>query len=57
MINKRKFNPDEPISLSESDVEYLVNEFALHIAEQAVQDEKNEYLSDTGDNVCDRILS
>ena len=57
MLNKRKFNTDEPISLSESDVKDLMNEFALHIAEEAVQDEKNEYLSDTGDNVCDRILS
>ena len=35
MINKRKFNTDEPIRLSESDVEYLMNEFAIHIAEQA----------------------
>ena len=39
------------------DIELLMNQYTLHIAEQAVQDEKNEYLSDTGDNVCDRILS
>ena len=36
MLNKRKFNPDEPITLSESEVEDLMNEFVLHIGEQAV---------------------
>ena len=35
MLNKRKFNTNEPISLSESDVKDLMNEFALHIAEEA----------------------
>ena len=38
MLNKRKFNPDEPIALSESEVEDLMNEFALHIAEKAVDE-------------------
>ena len=43
MLNKRKFNTNEPISLSESDVKDLMNEFALHIAEQVVLEEKQKY--------------
>ena len=38
MINKQKFNPNEEITLSESEVESLMNEFAVHIAEQAVEE-------------------
>ena len=38
ILNKRKFNPDEPIALSESEVEDLMNEYARHIAEQAVDE-------------------
>ena len=38
MLNKRKFNPNEPITLSESEVEDLMNEYARLIAEKAVQD-------------------
>ncbi len=45
MLNKRKFNPDEPIALSESEVEDLMKEFALHIAEQAVGEEKKKAAS------------
>ena len=37
MLNKRKFNLDEPIVLSESDAEDLMSQYALHIAEQAVK--------------------
>ena len=43
MLNKRKFNTNEPISLSESDVEYLMNEFARHIAELAKEKELEVY--------------
>ena len=59
MINKRKFNTDEPIRLSESDVEYLMNEFALHIAERAVKDENEFWLGDSSgliNRTCKNIL-
>ena len=62
MLNKRKFNPDEPIALSESEVEDLMNEFARHIAEQAVKYEKKTWLGDnsglinrTSENILNRI--
>ena len=43
MLNKRKFNPDEPITLYESEVEDLMNEFARHIAERAMEEEMKEW--------------
>jgi len=64
ILNKRKFNPDEPIALSESEVEDLMNEFALHIAEQAVEEELSRkdtaYLyksvsEEVGKNILSRI--
>ena len=62
LLNKRKFNPDEPITLSESEVEDLMNEFVLHIAEQAVGEVKKEKieadLHDAGWNgACNVILT
>ena len=63
ILNKRKFNPDEPIALSESEVEDLMNEFARHIAEKAVMEEKSKYghthiFDQFGKrNTCDNILS
>ena len=64
MLNKRKFNPDEPIHLSESEVEDLMNEFARHIAEQAVGEIKMKGLPDKPisyyrihELACDRILT
>ena len=60
MLNKRKFNPDEPISLSESDVEDLMNEFALHTAVQAVKDENEFWLGDSSgliNRTCKNILN
>ena len=57
MLNKRKFNPDEPITLSESEVEGLMNEFARHIAEQAVGDEWKCWFGKTewAENILTRI--
>ena len=52
-----KYRNGDPIINWVGSLEHRIKEHAIHIAERAVQDEKNEYLSDTGDNVCDRILS
>ena len=42
MLNKRKFNTDEPIHLSESEVVVLMNDFAVYVAEQAVEEERSK---------------
>ena len=62
MLNKVKCNTHEMIDINESELRDLMNEYARHIAEKAVEDERNTYRGEhypgmEGNNLMNRILS